>query len=45
MSVERDLGKLRDGTFDLLVVGGGVCGVCIARDAALRGLSVALVER
>ena len=45
MSVERDLTKLRDGTFDLLVVGGGVCGVCIARDAALRGLSVALVER
>ena len=32
-------------TFDLLVVGGGVAGAGIAREAALRGLSVALVER
>ena len=30
---------------DLLVVGGGITGAGIARDAALRGLSVALVER
>lgn len=29
----------------MLVVGGGITGSCIARDAALRGLSVALVER
>jgi glycerol-3-phosphate dehydrogenase len=32
-------------TFDLLVVGGGINGVGIARDAAGRGLSVLLVER
>jgi glycerol-3-phosphate dehydrogenase len=32
-------------TFDLLVVGGGINGASIARDAALRGLSVLLVER
>ncbi len=31
--------------FDLLVVGGGATGAGIAREAALRGLSVALVER
>lgn len=31
--------------FDLLVVGGGITGCGLARDAALRGLSVALVER
>ena len=31
--------------FDLLVVGGGVTGCAIARDAALRGLTVALVEK
>ena len=31
--------------FDLLVVGGGITGCGIARDAALRGLSVALVEK
>jgi glycerol-3-phosphate dehydrogenase len=30
---------------DLLVVGGGVTGAGIARDAAMRGFSVALVER
>src|SRR4051794_38919877 len=32
-------------TFDLLVVGGGVTGCGIARDAALRGFAVALVEK
>jgi glycerol-3-phosphate dehydrogenase len=30
---------------DLLVVGGGIVGGAIARDAALRGLSVALIEK
>jgi glycerol-3-phosphate dehydrogenase len=32
-------------TFDLLVIGGGINGAGIARDAALRGLSVCLLER
>ncbi|MEK7384501.1 MAG: FAD-dependent oxidoreductase [Elusimicrobiota bacterium] len=32
-------------TFDLVVIGGGVTGAGVARDAALRGLKVALVER
>ncbi|HEX5757948.1 MAG TPA: glycerol-3-phosphate dehydrogenase/oxidase, partial [Thermoanaerobaculia bacterium] len=31
--------------WDLLVVGGGASGAAVARDAALRGLAVALVER
>jgi glycerol-3-phosphate dehydrogenase len=31
--------------FDVLVIGGGVTGAGIARDAALRGMRVALVER
>jgi glycerol-3-phosphate dehydrogenase len=31
--------------FDLLVVGGGINGAGIARDAAMRGLRTALVER
>lgn len=31
--------------FDLLVIGGGITGTAIARDAAQRGLSVALVEQ
>ena len=30
--------------FDLLVIGGGITGVGVARDAAMRGLSVALIE-
>jgi glycerol-3-phosphate dehydrogenase len=36
---------LAERAFDLLVVGGGINGAAIARDAALRGLSVCLVER
>ncbi|MEP6693525.1 MAG: glycerol-3-phosphate dehydrogenase/oxidase [Chloroflexota bacterium] len=32
-------------TVDLLIIGGGIIGAGIARDAALRGLSVALVEQ
>src|SRR5881392_4513680 len=32
-------------SFDLLVIGGGINGAAIARDAAGRGLSVLLVEK
>jgi glycerol-3-phosphate dehydrogenase len=32
-------------TFDLIVIGGGINGVAIARDAALRGMKVALFEK
>jgi glycerol-3-phosphate dehydrogenase len=38
------LNRLASEPFDLLVVGGGATGAAIARDAALRGLSVALVD-
>ncbi|MBI3976824.1 MAG: glycerol-3-phosphate dehydrogenase/oxidase [Chloroflexi bacterium] len=38
------LGKLFACEFDLAVVGGGIIGAGIARDAAMRGLWVALVE-
>ena len=31
--------------FDLLVIGGGITGCGVARDAAMRGLNVALLER
>ncbi|TPW74861.1 glycerol-3-phosphate dehydrogenase/oxidase [Schumannella soli] len=37
--------RLTAETYDLLVVGGGINGVAIARDAALRGLRTALIER
>lgn len=39
------LDALRREAFDVLVVGGGITGCGIARDAALRGLRVALVEK
>src|SRR5438034_6898548 len=37
--------RLRRETFDLAVIGGGITGAGIARDAALRGLKTALVEK
>jgi glycerol-3-phosphate dehydrogenase len=43
--MRRDLSRLEGAEHDLLVIGGGIQGACIAWDAALRGLSVALVER
>lgn len=42
---DRALARLQTHAFDVLVIGGGITGAGIARDAALRGLSVALVER
>lgn len=43
--MHRDLSRLSSEVFDLLVIGGGVTGACVARDAALRGLKVALIEK
>jgi len=43
--MKRDLLGLANGTFDLAIIGGGILGAGIARDAVLRGLSVALVEQ
>src|SRR5690349_22609271 len=37
--------RLPTATFDVIIVGGGIIGAGIARDAALRGLSVALFEK
>lgn len=39
------LGALSTGPLDLLVIGGGIVGAGIARDAAMRGLRVGLVEQ
>ena len=41
---DRALARLHRERFDLLVVGAGATGAGVARDAALRGLSVALVD-
>jgi glycerol-3-phosphate dehydrogenase len=43
--MRRNLSRLSDESFDLLIIGGGATGACVARDASLRGLKVALVER
>src|SRR5919106_4887063 len=40
-----NVARLGTGTYDLLVVGGGITGAGVALDAATRGLRTALVER
>lgn len=42
---QGNLIRLGRETFDVLVIGGGINGAGIARDAALRGLRVALIEK
>ncbi len=39
-----NLQKLKSEHFDLLIIGGGITGAGIARDAASRGMKVALIE-
>jgi len=41
----RDLDAMAGEGVELLVIGGGITGAGVARDAALRGLRVALLER
>jgi glycerol-3-phosphate dehydrogenase len=43
--MNRHLPALADQRFDLLIIGGGIFGAGIARDAALRGLRVALIDK
>jgi glycerol-3-phosphate dehydrogenase len=42
---EENLKRFETEIFDLLVIGGGITGAATARDAATRGLRVALVEK
>jgi len=42
---QKGMTELSGEEFDLLVIGGGITGCGVARDAAMRGLRVALVER
>jgi glycerol-3-phosphate dehydrogenase len=42
---EKSLARFRDEEFDLAVIGGGINGAAVARDASMRGLRVALIER
>ncbi len=43
--MNRFIDSCQDETFDMLVIGGGITGACVAYDAACRGLKVALVEK
>ncbi|MDJ0615324.1 MAG: glycerol-3-phosphate dehydrogenase/oxidase [Calothrix sp. MO_192.B10] len=43
--MHRNLTELTHHIYDLLIVGGGIYGACVAWEASLRGLSVALVEK
>jgi glycerol-3-phosphate dehydrogenase len=45
ISRTQQIERLRTETFDVAVIGGGINGAAIARDAAMRGLRVALVDR
>jgi glycerol-3-phosphate dehydrogenase len=39
------LGALENETFDVAIIGGGIVGCGVARDAARRGLRVVLLEK
>ena len=43
--MKRDLSSMSKRHFDVVVIGGGIYGASVAWDAALRGLSVALVDK
>jgi glycerol-3-phosphate dehydrogenase len=43
--LKRDFSRLKTESFDIIVIGGGIVGTGIARDAALRGLHTLLVEK
>ena len=43
--MNRDLSQFTHGTYDVLVIGGGINGAAIAHMAALNGLKVALLEK
>jgi len=43
--LKRDFEKMKDQVFDLAVIGGGIVGTGIARDASLRGIKTLLVDK
>lgn len=43
--MQRDIKRLSEQEYDVLIIGGGINGAAAAWDAALRGLHVALIEK
>lgn len=42
---QEHLAAIKDRTFDLVIIGGGITGAGVAREAALRGLSFCIVDK
>ena len=42
--MKRNIAELTSECYDILIIGGGIYGACIAWEATLQGLTVALVE-
>ena len=43
--MQRNPLALANQAFDLVVIGGGIFGICAAWDAITRGMAVALIRR
>ena len=43
--MKRSIHRLSDKVYDVAIIGGGVYGAAVAREAALRGLAVVLIEQ
>jgi glycerol-3-phosphate dehydrogenase len=43
--MKRSIDALKDGAFDLLILGGGITGAGVALDATMRGWRVALIDK
>ncbi len=43
--MQRTFAALESRVFDVLIIGGGITGAGVARDAAMRGLSVAIIDK
>jgi glycerol-3-phosphate dehydrogenase len=42
---DEQISRLARDTFDIAIIGGGINGAAVARDAAMRGLTVALIDK
>ena len=43
--MKRHLNQLAEQHFDVLIIGGGIHGAAVAREAAITGLKTALIEQ